>query len=189
MRREFRETPLGMGVGSSRFSSPDQSYKILYAALNLETAIAEVIVRDRFEAVAASARVIEPSEIRRYAAAEVSTRRLLRLLDLREKALLRLGFNTDAVGARAHAAGQAMSAKVHVETDLDGLIYLSRLTHAPCAMVYERAVADRLSAPAAMGLEQAEGMEAAFAALSTRVKTSADTAENGAYAGDIDGTG
>ncbi|MER9445746.1 RES family NAD+ phosphorylase [Mesorhizobium sp. M0340] len=38
-----------MGFGQSRFASPDRSFMVLYVARDLATAIAETIVRDRFE--------------------------------------------------------------------------------------------------------------------------------------------
>src|SRR5215217_7902083 len=43
-------TPAGAGLGSSRFSSPTQAFRVLYAAEDFATAFAEAVVRDRFEA-------------------------------------------------------------------------------------------------------------------------------------------
>ncbi len=44
-----RATPLGMGFGETRFASPSNAFKLLYIAADLATAMAEAIVRDRFE--------------------------------------------------------------------------------------------------------------------------------------------
>ncbi len=44
-----RATPAGAGFGSSRFSSPTDAFRVLYAADNFPTAFAEAVVRDRFE--------------------------------------------------------------------------------------------------------------------------------------------
>jgi hypothetical protein len=44
-----RATPAGAGFGSSRYSSPSNTFKILYAADSFPTAFAEAVVRDRFE--------------------------------------------------------------------------------------------------------------------------------------------
>ena len=45
----FRNTPLGMGFGKTRFASPVDSFTLVYIAQDLATSIAEAIVRDRFE--------------------------------------------------------------------------------------------------------------------------------------------
>lgn len=52
-----KATPLGMEFGNTRFSSPSQAFKLIYVAHDLATAIAETIVRDRFEG--AQERVLE----------------------------------------------------------------------------------------------------------------------------------
>jgi RES domain-containing protein len=44
-----RATPADAGFGSSRFSSPSNGFRVLYAADNFATAFAEAVVRDRFE--------------------------------------------------------------------------------------------------------------------------------------------
>lgn len=44
-----RATPAGAGFGSSRYSSPTDAFRVLYAADNFSTAFAEAVVRDRFE--------------------------------------------------------------------------------------------------------------------------------------------
>lgn len=54
MRRAHAATQPGMGVGQSRFASPDRSFMVLCIARDLPTAIAETIVRDRFEGTARS---------------------------------------------------------------------------------------------------------------------------------------
>nr|NTA46172.1 RES family NAD+ phosphorylase [Agrobacterium tumefaciens] len=85
-------TPLGMGFGQSRFSSPNQMFRLLYAAYDLATAIAETIVRDRFEGT--QERVLDESEIEDWSVTEVTATDALILLDLRTTGLLRLGVST-----------------------------------------------------------------------------------------------
>lgn len=133
-----------MGFGSSRFSSPGRSFKLLYLAQDIATAIAETIVRDRFEGVAK--RVLDRSEIEDWAVTEVSATSPLLVLDLRKTGLLRLGVSTDAARAKSHREGQAMSEALHAGFAVDGLLYASRLTGADCLAVYERAVQAKLSA-------------------------------------------
>lgn len=41
-------TPLGSGYGATRFASQNDAFKVIYAAENLTTALAETVVRDRF---------------------------------------------------------------------------------------------------------------------------------------------
>ncbi|WP_375337273.1 RES domain-containing protein [Rhizobium lentis] len=47
--RAHAGTPLGMGFGKSRFSSPKDKFQLLYLAQDPMTAVAETIVRDRFQ--------------------------------------------------------------------------------------------------------------------------------------------
>ncbi|MGL1166844.1 RES family NAD+ phosphorylase, partial [Vibrio parahaemolyticus] len=72
--------------------SPSQAFKLLYLARDLATAIAETIVRDRFEGE--SARVLDESEIENWAVAEVTAIAPLTVLDLRTTGLLKLGVST-----------------------------------------------------------------------------------------------
>lgn len=49
MEARHRATPTGMGYGQTRFASPTDSFTVLYAAQDLPTALAEKIVRARFQ--------------------------------------------------------------------------------------------------------------------------------------------
>lgn len=143
-------TPLGMGFGHSRFSSPSQAFKLLYLAQDLATAIAETIVRDRFEGEID--RVLDESEIENWAVAEVTASAPLTVLDLRTTGLLRLGVSTDAARAKAHREGQELSEAVHETFAVDGLLYASRLTAANCVAVYDWAVSQKLTSSSAAEL-------------------------------------
>ncbi|MBX9907826.1 MAG: RES family NAD+ phosphorylase [Beijerinckiaceae bacterium] len=148
-------TPLGMGFGHSRFSSPGQAFKLLYLARDLATAIAETIVRDRFEG--ARERVLDEGEIENWAVTEVTATAPLTVLDLRTTGLLRLGVSTDAARGKEHREGQELSENVHYSFAVDGLLYASRLTGADCVAVYDRAVSDKLtSSPAVELVRQAD---------------------------------
>lgn len=169
MAREH-DDPLGMGYGNTRFSSPVKAFKLLYAAADIGTAVAETVIRDRFEAVPIDGRVLERSEIARWRVTEVATTEPLRVLDLRGPAAFRLGIDTDAMNARNHAAGQAASQAIH-DTDpaIDGLLYRSRLSAADCLAVYDRAVARALRGTAPIPLSEARRLVPALAALSIRL--------------------
>lgn len=163
MPKQHKKIPLGMGFGKSRFSSPNDRFKLLYAAPDLETAIAEAIVRDRFEGKAK--RILDIGEIDEFAVAEISTRKELTLLDLRKSGLLKLGVSTDAARAKAHLEGQLLSEDVHHQFLLDGILYASRLTGADCIAVYDRAVTPKLKAGNAIGLAEAEDLIPALKSL------------------------
>jgi hypothetical protein len=42
-------TPLGTGHGLTRFASPMKAFQVLYLGQDLATAVAETLVRDRFQ--------------------------------------------------------------------------------------------------------------------------------------------
>jgi RES domain len=149
----YRSTPLGMGFGRSRFSSPDDGFKVLYLAADLTTGIAETLIRDRFEN--RRRRRIGAAEIARWGVTRVSASRPLTVIDLRTTCLLRLGISTDAARAKAHHHGPHLSRAIHTMSDADGILYGSRLTSAACCAVYDRAVAALAAEPVTELLQDA----------------------------------
>ncbi|WP_420360381.1 RES family NAD+ phosphorylase [Agrobacterium vitis] len=143
-------TPLGMGFGQTRFSSPSMAFRLVYIACDVATAIAETIVRDRFEG--ATERVLDQTEIEEWAVAEVTAPTPLVVIDLRATGLLRLGVSTDAARAKEHREGQKFSETLYSSFAVDGLLYSSRLTSAECLAVYDRAVGTKLEASPAVNL-------------------------------------
>lgn len=139
-----------MGFGQTRFSSPGRVFRLVYLAGDLATAIAETIVRDRFEG--ATQRVLDQTEIGDWAVAEVTAPTPLVVIDLRTTGLLKLGVSTDAARAKEHREGQKLSEALHGAFAVDGLLYSSRLTSAECVAVYDRAVGAKLEATPAVEL-------------------------------------
>ena len=139
-------TPLGMGSGKSRFSSPKNRFRLLYLAQDPTTAVAETIVRDRFEGT--SERLMLEEEFDVYAIVRIRNPVPLVLLDLRHEGASLLGVSTDAVRAKAQAAGRRVSQELCDRTAFDGIVYMSRITNRPCVAVYDRAVDGRLEADA-----------------------------------------
>lgn len=163
-----RATPLGTGHGLSRFSSPDRSFTLLYAARDLPTAIAERIVRDRYQG--RRRRTIALEEIEHFAVAALSTRAPLRLIDLRTSGASRLGVPTDAVRGRAQQAGRRLSQQLYTGTDCDGIVYMSRITNAECVAIYDRAISAKLDhVNPVTNLTRLVDLEAAFGALNVRL--------------------
>lgn len=144
--RTYADSPLGMGFGRSRFSSPRNRFRLLYLAQDPMTAVAETIVRDRYEKE--TDRFLHLEELDRYSIAEIRNPRPLFLLDLRYEGPSLLGVSTDAVRAKAQAAGRRLSQAVYTHTDFDGILYMSRITNKECVAVYDRAVAHCLGADA-----------------------------------------
>jgi len=144
--KAFLPEPFDLRPARSRFCD-GRSYAVLYAAGDFETAFAEVVMRDRF--VQRDQRVVAFGELSARAWMEITQDdgRLLNLADLRDDGCLVLGAPTDAVHARNHAAGRALSRALHDEhTDVDGIVYRSRLTGGDCYAIFDRATASLVSA-------------------------------------------
>jgi hypothetical protein len=142
--RSHAGTPLGMGFGKTRFSSPRRKFRILYLAQDPATAVAETIIRDRFQG--ASERLLFQEEFNRYSIAVMRNNDPLFLLDLRHEGASILGVSTDTVRAKAQTAGRRLSQEVYDRTDFDGILYMSRITNKQCVAVYDRAVELKLDA-------------------------------------------
>lgn len=142
--RSHAGTPLGMGFGKTRFSSPRNKFRILYLAQDPATAVAETIIRDRFQG--ASERLLFQEEFDRYSIAVMQNNDPLFLLDLRHEGASILGVSTDTVRAKAQTAGRRLSQEVYDRTDFDGILYMSRITNKQCVAVYDRAVELKLDA-------------------------------------------
>lgn len=150
---KHRATPASAGFGSSRYSSPSDAFRVLYAAEDFPTAFAEAVVRDRFEGK--RRRYLYRPHLEQACLTAVSSSRELVLLDLRGAGAYELGVDTDASRGRDHTAGQAFSQEVHDELpDVDAILFDSRLTTGACVAVYDRAFST-LSATVPIGLMQA----------------------------------
>lgn len=160
-----RSTPLGMGFGETRFASPAKAFKLLYIAEDLATSIAEAIIRDRFEGK--TARLLAQSDIADWGVCAVSATRPLRLLSLRGDACFKLGISTDIVGAKAHDEARAFSQELYDTTDLDGIVYHSRLRRKNCMAIFDRAITPGLSAQPVVQLERLSALVPALKTLKT----------------------
>jgi hypothetical protein len=138
-------TPLGAGFGITRFASPTKTFKIIYIAQDLTTGVAETLVRDRFQGRAR--RRLLGVEAALWGATEVSAGAPLTLIDLRTTGLVRLGVSTEAARGKAQGQGRKLSQAIYDQTDVQGLIYLSRLTGRTCICVYDRALAGLVATP------------------------------------------
>lgn len=142
MEARHRGTPTGMGYGETRFASPIDSFTVLYAAQDLTTALAEKVIRDRFQG--RRKRVLLQADIDELVVTSLILRVPLKMLDLRTSGANRLGIPTDAVRGRAQQAGRKFSQQIYETTDFDGIVYMSRITNAECVAVYDRAVETKI---------------------------------------------
>ncbi|WP_449409275.1 RES domain-containing protein [Methylobacterium komagatae] len=101
----FKSNPLGTGPGKARFSSVTGDFHTLYAAASLAGAIAETIVRDRFEGV--PLRRLFGSELDSQAVASLAAVEPLMLVDLRMDGCFQLGLSTDIATAKGETDGWA----------------------------------------------------------------------------------
>ena len=130
--------PLGTVPADSRFGTRG-GHSVLYASPDFATAFIETVVRDRF--THRRERRVALKEVTDRAWARISTQpdAELMLLDLRGDGCTRIGAPTDTVRARNHAAGRALARAIHVaHPDIDGLVYLSRLTDEEIYAVFDR---------------------------------------------------
>jgi hypothetical protein len=165
---KYRATPVGAGFGSSRYSSPSDAFRVLYAAEDFPTAFAEAVVRDRFEGKAH--RYLYRPHLEQACLTAVSSSRELVLLDLRGAGAYELGVDTDASRARDHTAGQAFSQGVHdALPDVDAILFDSRLTTGACVAIYDRAFS-ALSATAPIALMQAALLPAEITRLNISLR-------------------
>lgn len=138
MGAAHRPAPTGMGYGKTRFAGPANAFKLLYVAQDLPTALAEAIIRDRFQG--RQKRELLEEDIDQSVIASMVARDPLKLLDFRTTGANRLGVPTDAVRGRAQQSGRRFSQLLYDTTDSDGIVYMSRITTAECVAIYDRAV-------------------------------------------------
>jgi len=162
-----RATPLGMGFGKTRFASPVDAFKLVYIAKDLPTSMAEAIVRDRFEGV--TPRELTLSDFTDWGVCAVDATSVLRVLDLRRDGCFQLGVSTDIVGAKAQDEARQFSQALNDTTDLDGILYHSRLRRRDCVAVYDRAVSANLIATPVVELETLGDLVPALKKLKIRL--------------------
>lgn len=142
MDAAHRATPAGMGYGKTRFASPTDSFKLLYVAQDLQTALAEAVIRDRYQGK--QKRELLEEDIEQSVIASMVSLAPLKLLDLRTSGASRLGVPTNAVRGRAQQSGRRFSQELYDSTDFDGIVYMSRITNAECIAIYDRAAGAKL---------------------------------------------
>lgn len=129
--------------------------------------MAEAIVRDRFEGV--TPRELTLSDFTDWGVCAVDATSVLRVLDLRRDGCFQLGVSTDIVGAKAQDEARQFSQALNDTTDLDGILYHSRLRRRDCVAVYDRAVSANLIATPVVELETLGDLVPALKKLKIRL--------------------
>ncbi|MDB5737917.1 MAG: hypothetical protein JWO65_1585 [Sphingomonas bacterium] len=142
MDARHRKAPIGMGNGKTRFASPSDSFQLLYVAQDLPTALAEAIIRDRYQG--RLKRELLEEELDESVIASMVSLAPLKVLDLRTSGATRLGVPTNAMRGRAQQSGRRFSQELYDTTDFDGIVYMSRITNAECIAIYDRAAEPKL---------------------------------------------
>lgn len=142
MDAAHRKTPTGMGFGKTRFASPVDAFKLLYVAQDLPTALAEAIIRDRYQG--SVKRELLEEDLDESVISSMVAFAPLKVLDLRTSGASRLGLPTNAVRGRAQQSGRRFSQLLYDTTDFDGIVYMSRITNAECVAIYDRAAGTKL---------------------------------------------
>lgn len=160
-------TPLGCVPAVSRFGGTSQRFAALYAAHGTSTALAETVVRDRFEGQADRRLFVD--ELANRAVVQIDTIKPLRLVDLRTGGCLKLGISTDIAGAKHFTEAQQFSDAVYEQRDIAGILYASRLTGESCVTVFDRAVATSLTVTSIAPLAQLAGLGDALRELNVEL--------------------
>ncbi len=159
----FHTTPLRDGPGASRFSGLQNDLLVLYAGRNLATALAETVIRDRFEGT--DTRHLFIAEVYDRSIVPISTKDSIRLLDIRKGGCLKLGISTEINGAKAWDEARSFSQYIHDQTNVDGILYASRLTGENCVAVFDRAIGAYLQAERVVPLRQLKSLTTTLESL------------------------
>lgn len=116
-----------------RYDNPDGGYKMLYLALELETAFGETLVR-----VPTVTDVLSTDVLVR-ARNELATTRALRLYPLVDAGVSAHGLSFTELHGADYRRTWAISAEIHAGTDADGILYTSRFNDRRCVALFDRA--------------------------------------------------
>lgn len=162
-RKDYPES-LGYGKNATRFSDPrrrkpENRFGVLYLGASLKACFVETILRDRRDGVVGGIEIAEAELADRYYS-RVSVRQPLRLVDLGDDGLLRMGIPTDVARGRNQALARKWSLAIHEHpAGVDGIIYPSRLNNETNLAIYDRAIA-KLEAESRCDLDRAPGIGA-----------------------------
>lgn len=150
IRAAYVKTPLGVGLGSSRFAAPAGEFSTLYAAATFETAFGETLIRDRFDHPAE--RKMRAHTLRAHASVQIDTAEPLMLINLTDGKAQIYGVPSAVRQGEDYAQSRAFALDAHSHTAADGVFYRSRFDDQHCVAVFGREIADKLTAQRPMEL-------------------------------------
>ena len=144
---KYRDDPLGMGPGSTRFSPTEtrrtdkhQSFLVLYLAENLATALYETVVRHSLDYK--MNRALAPSDYADRVLFTISTtnrRARVTLLDLTSNNALHYGIPGHVLQHPEHNDGQDFAELVYDHLpQTHGILYQSWFTGSRCIAIFDR---------------------------------------------------
>jgi hypothetical protein len=142
-----------------RYDDPAGGYKMLYLALDLETAFGETMVR-----VPTVSDVLS-SDVGLRARSELVATRALKLYPLVDAGVSAHGLSFTELHGSDYRRTQAIAAEIHTATQADGVLYTSRFNDRRCVALFDRArdaVALGAVAGAALLPEEALALAARF---------------------------
>ena len=139
--------PNGLGFSkkaSSRFSDPDKvnpSYGVIYAAQDLATCVAEVIVRDTKVGNSGKMVLSYKKAVSDWRAISITSKAPLRLLNLTGLGLIQFGIKTNIVRQKGQKSSRQLGKAIHDNpAGFDGILYGSRITMGQCIAIFDRAI-------------------------------------------------
>ena len=166
---KYQNDPVGMGKGTSRFSAPNQEYKILYAAQTLHTAIRETLIRDKFDNK--EIRQIPLFKILALASTVLKTNEQLNVLDLTDGGATNVGIPSSVRHSKGYSRSRLFALEVYNEMpQIDGFRYVSRLDDSLCYAIFDRAVARKLVSTRTMSLSGTPEFRDAVSKLNVSIR-------------------
>ena len=140
-----------------RYDDPAGGYKLLYLALDLETAFGETLVR------VPTVTDVLSSDVAVRARSELVARRALRLYPLVDAGVSAHGLSFTELHGSDYRRTQAIGAEIHVGSSADGILYTSRFNDRRCVALFDRASdAVEIATTAALLPEEAQALAARF---------------------------
>ena len=151
--KKYEGHPLGIGRGNSRFSAPNEEFKILYTSQYLETAIRKTLVRYAFDNH--KERKLSRYLVNSQSCVIIESTRELTLLDLNDGNPNSIGLSSDIRHSKKYDLSNAFALEVFLEMpEIDGFYYRSRLDDKMCYAIFERSVTSKLWARITLSLDR-----------------------------------
>ena len=144
IRSEFFETPLGCGNLPSRFSGPNEEFKVFYSALHFETAIRETVIRDELDY--SFSRTLDFQDVEPFSIVQLESIGNLSLIDLTDGNAFNVSIPHSVRHGTDYGKSQNLSLFVHENIpEADGFCYRSRFDDKICYAVFEKSVSAKLA--------------------------------------------